>query len=220
MSELKTYLGIELGSTRIKAVLIDQKHNVVGQGGFTWENRFENGIWTYPLEEAWDGLRAAVSELLDGLQTPVSIDGLGISAMMHGYLPFDEEGTLLTPFRTWRNTFTGQASEELTELFQCNIPQRWSVAHLYHAIQHGEDHVKNIHHINTLEGYVHHMLTGEFVIGVGEASGMFPLSGNAYDDKQHRESLTRWSKPYQRAVEAAGDLLPGRYAWRAKPLAR
>ena len=184
MSGLKTYLGIELGSTRIKAVLIDADHRVVGQGGFTWENRLENGVWTYPLEEAWTGLQAAVKELLDGLKTPVSIEGLGFSAMMHGYLPFDQKGKLLVPFRTWRNTFTAKESEELTALFQINIPQRWSVAHLYHAILENEDHVKDIHHINTLEGYIHHQLTGEFVIGVGEASGMFPLDGNDYDGER------------------------------------
>ncbi|HPF88222.1 MAG TPA: FGGY-family carbohydrate kinase [Candidatus Limiplasma sp.] len=181
MSAQKTYLGIELGSTRIKAVLINQQHQVVAQGGFTWENRFENGIWTYPLEEAWTGLRAAVAELLASVQSPVSIEGLGISAMMHGYLPFDKAGKLLVPFRTWRNTMTAQESEELTKLFGCNIPQRWSIAHLYHAVRTGEAHVKEIDHINTLEGYVHQMLTGEFVIGVGEASGMFPLDGNRYD---------------------------------------
>ncbi len=184
MSDLKTYLGIELGSTRIKAVLIDAQHRVVGQGGFTWENRLENGVWTYPLEEAWTGLRAAVAELLDGVKTPVSIEGLGISAMMHGYLPFDKEGNLLAPFRTWRNTFTARESEELTKLFNINIPQRWSIAHLYHAVLENEKHIGKIHHINTLEGYVHHRLTGEFVIGVGEASGMFPLDGNDYDAKR------------------------------------
>ncbi len=181
MSTGNTYLGIELGSTRIKAVLIDERHRVVGQGSFTWENRFENGIWTYPLDEAWNGLRAAVKELLDGLKEPVRIGSLGISAMMHGYLPFNKDGKLLVPFRTWRNVITGQASEELTRLFGCNIPQRWSVAHLYHAVKQGEPHVCDIHHINTLEGYIHHKLTGEFVIGVGEASGMFPLDGNRYD---------------------------------------
>jgi len=184
MEKKKAYLGIELGSTRIKAVLIDEQHRPVAQGGFTWENRFENGVWTYPLEEAWEGLRAAVAELLDSVKTPVDIEGLGISAMMHGYLPFDKDGRLLVPFRTWRNTFTAQASGELTELFNCNIPQRWSIAHLYHAILQGEEHVKDIHHINTLEGYIHHKLTGQFVIGVGEASGMFPLNGNAYDPER------------------------------------
>jgi sugar (pentulose or hexulose) kinase len=181
MVKRKTYLGIELGSTRIKAVLIDSRHNPLAQGGYTWENRYENGVWTYPLEEAWEGLRAAVAELLNNVKTPVSIDGLGISAMMHGYLPFGKDGNLLVPFRTWRNTITSRASGELSALFECNIPQRWSVAHLYHAVLQGEAHVKDIHHINTLEGYVHHRLTNEFVIGVGEASGMFPLNGNEYD---------------------------------------
>ena len=183
MEKQKTYLGIELGSTRIKAVLVDEKHKPVAQGGYTWDNRLENGVWTYPLEEAWEGVRAAVKELLDGLNATVEIACLGISAMMHGYLPFDRAGRLLTPFRTWRNTFTQVASAELSQLFQCNIPQRWSVAHLYHAALQGEEHVKSIHHINTLEGYIHHMLTDQFVIGVGEASGMFPLDGFQYSDK-------------------------------------
>ncbi len=206
MSIQKTYLGIELGSTRIKAVLIDDRHRVVAQGGYTWENRFENGIWTYPLEQAWEGLQAAVAELLGKLKAPVSIEGLGISAMMHGYLPFDKDGNLLVPFRTWRNTFTARESEELTELFNCNIPQRWSIAHLYHAVLQGEEHVKDIHHINTLEGYVHQMLTGEFVIGVGEASGMFPLDGEEYD----QERLARFDalvKPYGVPWKTA-DVLP------------
>ena len=202
----RAFLGIELGSTRIKAVLIDESHKPVAQGGFTWENKFENGIWTYPLEEAWEGIRAAVKELLDGLPTSVTISGLGISAMMHGYLPFDKDGVLLTPFRTWRNTFTARESAELTELFQINIPQRWSIAHLYHAVLQGEDHVKDIHHINTLEGYIHHKLTGEFVISVGEASGMFPLSGNAYDTKriaQYDALMEKYTVPWK-----LEDLLP------------
>ena len=206
MGERKTYLGIELGSTRIKAVLIDKDHKVVAQGGFTWENRFENGIWTYPLEEAWVGLRAAVKELLDSIKTPVSIESLGISAMMHGYLPFDGEGNLLVPFRTWRNNITAQASAELTELFGCNIPLRWSIAHLYHAVLHGEPHIKDIRRINTLEGYVHEKLTGQFVIGVGEASGMFPLDGFQYDRKriaQFDALVEKYHLPWK-----AIDLLP------------
>ena len=206
MSGQKTYLGIELGSTRIKAVLIDEQHKVVAQGGYTWENRFENGIWTYPLEQAWEGLQAAVAEVLTAADSSISIEGLGVSAMMHGYLPFDREGALLVPFRTWRNTFTARESEELTKLFDCNIPQRWSIAHLYHAILQGEDHVKDIHHINTLEGYVHHMLTGEFVIGVGEASGMFPMDGKEYN-KQLLERFDTLIAPYHVPWKTA-DVLP------------
>jgi len=206
MSGQKTYLGIELGSTRIKAVLIDEQHKVVAQGGYTWENRFENGIWTYPLEQAWEGLQAAVAEVLTAADSSISIEGLGVSAMMHGYLPFDREGALLVPFRTWRNTFTARESEELTRLFDCNIPQRWSIAHLYHAILQGEDHVKDIHHINTLEGYVHHMLTGEFVIGVGEASGMFPMDGKEYN-KQLLERFDTLIAPYHVPWKTA-DVLP------------
>ncbi len=202
----KAYLGIELGSTRIKAVLVDPRHKPVAQGSYTWDNRFENGVWTYPMEEAWDGIRAAVKELLDSLSEPVEIAGLGVSAMMHGYLPFDKVGTLLTPFRTWRNTFTQVASAELSALFQCNIPQRWSIAHLYHAVLQGEDHVKDIHHINTLEGYIHHSLTDQFVIGVGEASGMFPLDGEQYNQaklEQFNELVAKYNVPWK-----VIDLLP------------
>lgn len=189
---IKTFMGIELGSTRIKAMLIDDAHNVVAQGSYSWESRLENGIWTYPLDELWTGLRTAVGAILSSTGGHVSIDGLGISGMMHGYLPFDAQGNLLTPFRTWRNTSTHKASLELTALFGRNIPQRWSVSHLYHAVSAEEEHIRNIRRIHTLAGYVHHRLTGEFAVGIGEAIGMFPLDGEQYD---------------QRCAEQFGDLI-------------
>ena len=181
---IRTYLGIELGSTRIKAVLIDEGHLVVTQASYTWENRLEEGIWTYPMEAVWAGLRDVIEKLFASLREPVSVEGMGVSGMMHGYMPFDSDGKLLTPFRTWRNTFTGKASQELTALFGCNVPQRWSISHLYHAVYFGEAHVRDIHHINTLAGYVHHRITGEFVVGICEASGIFPISGDDYDLKR------------------------------------
>jgi sugar (pentulose or hexulose) kinase len=204
---LKTYMGIEFGSTRIKAVLIDENHTVVAQGSHTWENRLENGIWTYPLEDVWTGLRAAVAQVLHSTKGNVSVEGLGISGMMHGYMPFDKNGKLLTPFRTWRNTFTGKESVELTALFGRSIPQRWSVTHLYHAVNLEEPHIHGIHHINTLAGYVHHRITGEFVVGIGEAIGIFPLDGEAYDRlclAQFNDLIAEYGLPWK-----LPDILPG-----------
>ena len=176
----KTYLGVEFGSTRIKAVAIDEKHNPVSSGDYTWASTYENGIWTYDLNEVWTGLKTALS----GIENRKSIAAMGISGMMHGYLAFDKEWNLLTPFRTWQNTITSQAAAELTELFDFNIPQRWSIAHLYQAILNGEEHVPQIAHITTLAGYVHYMLTGVNSIGIGEASGMFPIDSEklCYDE--------------------------------------
>jgi len=182
----KTVLGIEFGSTRIKAVLIDERHMPIASGSFEWENRYENGIWTYHLDEVWKGLqesfRQLSQEVLEKYDTPLkTIGAIGFSAMMHGYMAFDKDGNLLVPFRTWRNTMTGQASEKLTELFQFNIPQRWSIAHLYQAMLNQEPHVKDIHFLTTLAGYIHWKLTGQKVQGVGEASGMFPIDSNHND---------------------------------------
>ena len=175
-----TYLGIELGSTRIKAVTIDEKHVPISSGDYTWKSTYENGIWTYDLNEVWTGLKAALS----GVENRESIAAMGISAMMHGYLAFDKDWNLLVPFRTWQNTITGQAAEELTALFGFNIPQRWSIAHLYQAVLNGEEHVERIAHITTLAGYVHYMLTGVNAVGIGEASGMFPIDSEklCYDE--------------------------------------
>ncbi|MDC7232893.1 MAG: FGGY-family carbohydrate kinase [Spirochaetales bacterium] len=174
-------LGIEFGSTRIKAVLIDSAFQPVASGGHGWENsQSPEGIWTYPLEEVWQGLQSAFSSLQEDVNKKYGcrlkkLKSLGISGMMHGYLPFDAEGKQLAEFRTWRNNITGEAASELTELFQFNIPQRWSIAHLYQAILKGEEHVKDIAFLTTLAGYIHWKLTGKKVMGAGEASGMFPI---------------------------------------------
>ena len=172
-------LGIELGSTRIKAVAIDGTYRPAVSGEYTWENRLENGYWTYSLEEVWTGLRAALAGL-SGREPAV----MGISGMMHGYLAFDRNWNLLTPFRTWRNTTTGPAAAELTEAFAFNIPQRWSAAHLYQAILNGEPHVSQVAHITTLAGYVHYRLTGVNVLGIGDASGMFPIDSDTLTYRQ------------------------------------
>ena len=173
----RTMLGLELGSTRIKAVAIDENHVPVSSGDYTWKSSFENGVWTYSLEEVWKGLKTAVA----GLEHRENIAAMGVSAMMHGYLAFDKDWNLLVPFRTWQNTITAQAAAELTEAFRFNIPQRWSVSHLYQAVLNGEAHVPEIAHITTLAGYVHFMLTGVNAIGVGEASGMFPIDSETCD---------------------------------------
>ena len=176
----KAVVGIELGSTRIKAVMIDENHQPVATGSYDWENRLDGHIWTYDLEDIWKGLKASYANMAADVKEKYgteikSLAGIGFSAMMHGYMAFDKEGTLLVPFRTWRNTITGQAAEELTELFQYNIPQRWSIAHLYQAILNKEEHVKDVAYFTTLSGYIHWQLTGQKVLGVGDASGMFPI---------------------------------------------
>ncbi len=173
----KLCLGIELGSTRIKAVAIGEGFAPVSSGGYTWASSYENGVWTYSLDEVWTGLKAALS----GVEHRENVCAMGVSAMMHGYLAFDKDWNLLTPFRTWQNTITGPAAAELTALFGFNIPQRWSIAHLYQAILNEEDHISRIAHITTLAGYVHYMLTGVNAIGVGEASGMFPIDSQTLD---------------------------------------
>ena len=170
------FLGIELGSTRIKAVLLDEAHKIVKSGDDTWKSSLENGIWTYHMDEVQTGLRAAIQNL-GGM--PGEISAMGVSGMMHGYLAFDKDWNLLAPFRTWQNTMTGEAAEALSAEFGFNVPQRWSIAHLYQAVLNGEEHVKSIAHITTLAGYVHYLLTGENVLGIGEASGMFPIDSEA-----------------------------------------
>src|SRR5512138_2880021 len=186
----KTALGIEFGSTRIKAVLIGEDHKPIASGSHEWENHYENGVWTYSLEDVWAGLQDSFQklskEVFEKYNTPLkTIGAIGFSAMMHGYMAFDKDGNQPVPFRTWRNTITGQAAEKLTDLFQFNIPQRWSIAHLYQAILNKESHVKDIAHLTTLAGYVHWKLTGQKVMGVGEASGMFPIDSrtNNYDER-------------------------------------
>ena len=181
-------LGVELGSTRIKAVLTDANHTVLAQGSHTWENDYQDGVWTYPLDAVWVGLRAAVTQALDALPS-VQVRAMGFSGMMHGYLAFDGEGRLLVPFRTWRNTFTAHASQELTALFGFPIPQRWSIAHLYHAMLQNEPHVRSVHRLSTLASYVHETLTGRRAVGVGEASGMFPIDAQTLNYDQRMLSL-------------------------------
>ena len=185
----KAILGIEFGSTRIKGVLIDENHAPIASGDHEWENRLENGIWTYTLDDIWGGVQDCYQKLCADVKAKYDVEitklaAIGFSGMMHGYMPFDKDGSLLAPFRTWRNTITGEAAKQLTELFSFNIPQRWSIAHLYQAILNEEEHVKDIAHITTLAGYVHWQLTGEKVLGVGEASGMFPIDSKIRDYDQ------------------------------------
>lgn len=179
----KSYLGIEFGSTRIKAVLIDEHHRVIAQGNHDWENKMVDGIWTYDVPDVIKGLQDCYHKLKIQVKERYDIvlrhiDGIGISAMMHGYLVFNEQDELLVPFRTWRNTITQEASEVLSEVFNFHIPQRWSVAHLYQSILNNEEHVRSIRYQTTLAGYVHYRLTGKRVLGIGEASGMFPIDTN------------------------------------------
>lgn len=187
----QTSLGIEFGSTRIKAVLTDSSAQPIASGDYTWENRLEDGIWTYSLAEIYTGFRtcykALKKDVLDkyGI-TLKKVGAIGISAMMHGYIALDESDSLLVPFRTWRNTITAEASDILTDKLGFNIPQRWSVAHLYQAVLNGEEHLARLCRLSTLAVYVHYILTGEFVAGVGEASGMFPIDSqtNDYDSEK------------------------------------
>ena len=185
--ELKnTVLGIELGSTRIKAVLIDEQHVPIASGDFEWENQLINGVWTYSMDMVHTGLQTCFARLREDVKAKygaelTTVGAIGVSAMMHGYLPFDAEGKQLAAFRTWRNTITGEAAEKLTALFAFNIPQRWSIAHLYQAMLNGEKHVKDIAYLTTLAGYIHWRLTGEKLLGVGEASGMFPIDSARCD---------------------------------------
>jgi len=175
-----TALGIEFGSTRIKAILVDGQNVPIASGAHDWENRFEDGIWTYTLDDIKTGLQTCYKNLAENVREKYgaelkTVGAIGFSAMMHGYMAFDKKGKLLVPFRTWRNNNAAPAAEKLTELFSYHIPARWSIAHLYQAILNGEPHVKDIAFQTTLEGYVHWMLTGRKVIGIGEASGMFPI---------------------------------------------
>ncbi len=183
----KTYLGIEFGSTRIKAVLIDDSYNIVASSAFDWENQLVDGYWTYSLDLIHDGIRACFASLQEDFKsrygTPITeIGAMGFSGMMHGYLAFDAEDNLLVPFRTWRNTTTAKAAEVLSEKFHFNIPQRWSIAHLYQAMLNGEAHVTKIAHITTIAGYIHYLLSGRHEVGIGEASGIFPIENGAYSE--------------------------------------
>jgi len=182
----KTALGIEFGSTRIKAVLVDENNQPIATGSYEWENRYLNHIWTYDLEDIWKGLQASYQKMAEDVKDKYeviieTIGTIGVSAMMHGYMVFDKEEALLVPFRSWRNSMTEQASVELTQLFNYNIPQRWSISHLYQAILNQEEHVEDICFQTTLAGYVHFKLTGQKVLGIGDASGMFPIDINTHD---------------------------------------
>ena len=201
-------LGIEFGSTRIKAVLIDDGGAVLAVGGYDWENSLKNGIWTYGLDEIYAGLKGSYASLKADVKerygvTLTSLKAIGISGMMHGYLPFDENGELLADFRTWRNTITGEAAGILTKEFNFNIPQRWSIAHLYQAILNGEEHVKDIKYFTTLAGFIHTLLTGEKVLSIGEASGMFPMEDLNYSEAM----LTKFD-----------GLVAGKYPWKIREI--
>ena len=176
----KTSLGIEFGSTRIKAVLIDDTYHTIAAGDYGWASHLENGLWSYTQEEIWKGLQTAYAAMAQNVETAYGeklarVGHIGFSAMMHGYLAFDKNGELLVPFRTWQNTNTSEAHEKLSELFQYNIPERWSIAHLYQAVLNKEEHIGKVAYFTTLAGYVHWKLTGKKVLGVGDASGMFPI---------------------------------------------
>ena len=176
----KAILGIEFGSTRIKAVLIDGQNKPIAQGDYQWENQLVDGLWTYSIDIVWTGLQACYADLRQNVRKEYgceieSLAAIGFSAMMHGYMAFDEQEQILVPFRTWRNTNTSKAAAELSELFNYNIPLRWSISHLYQCILEDNEHVKHIKYLTTLAGYVHWLLTGQFVLGVGDASGMIPV---------------------------------------------
>jgi len=209
----KTALGIEFGSTRIKATLIGEDHMPITSGSYDWENRYENGIWTYSLEDVWTGLQESYrnlsNEVFENYNTPLqTIGAIGFSGMMHGYMAFDKDENLLAPFRTWRNTITGQAAEELTELFQFNIPQRWSIAHLHQAILNKESHINDISYLTTLAGYVHWKLTGQKVLGVGEASGMFPIDSKTNDNDEGKIELFNERLKAENILWKLQDILP------------
>ncbi len=211
IAEGKTLLGIEFGSTRIKAVLTDLDHNPIAQGGHGWENRLDNGIWTYTLEDIWGGLQDCYAKLAADVESQygvklTKVGAMGFSAMMHGYMAFDKDGELLVPFRTWRNTITEEASDKLTDLFGYHIPQRWSIAHLYQAILNGEEHVSKVDFFTTLAGYIHWQLTGEKVLGVGDASGMFPIDSSTCDYNQ-------------KMVEQFDELVSGKgFSWKLRDI--
>ena len=206
--EQKTALGIEFGSTRIKAVLIGADNAPIASGDHEWENRYDNGVWTYTLEDIWTGLQDAYTKMAADVKekydiTLTRVGAIGFSAMMHGYMAFDKAGNLLVPFRTWRNNITEEASEMLTDLFGFHIPQRWTIAHLYQAILNGEPHVADIDYVTTLAGYIQWKMTGERVVGVGEASGIFPIDS---------ETNTYFADMIVKFDEAVADKA---YSWKA-----
>lgn len=207
----RAVLGIEFGSTRIKSVLIDTEGNPIASGGYEWENQLIDGIWTYSLEEIHKGLTGSYLAMKEDVKkqygvTLKKLEALGVSAMMHGYLAFDENNQLLVPFRTWRNTYSVEAADKLTEYFQYNVPIRWSVAHLYQSILDGQEHVKDVRYVATLAAYIHWQLTGEKVLGIGDASGMFPI-----DIEKHDFDMERMDKFDQLIAEK-------NYPWKLKDI--
>lgn len=205
-----TSLGIEFGSTRIKAVLIGSDHTPIASGSYDWENKLVDNIWSYDLDEIWTGLQKCYKNLTDDVRRQydlplVRVGIIGFSAMMHGYMPFDKEGKLLVPFRTWRNNMTGQATQVLTPLFGQHIPQRWSIAHLYQAVLNEEPHVAEIDYVATLAAYVHWKMTGKRVLGIGDASGMFPIDSVRMD--YHQEMLDQFDA-----------LIDGAYPWKIRDI--
>ncbi|HEX3029357.1 MAG TPA: FGGY-family carbohydrate kinase, partial [Clostridia bacterium] len=202
----KTAIGIELGSTRIKTVLNGPDNAPIASGSFDWENSYVNNIWTYSLEDIWSGIQGSYRKMADNVKEQYGVSlqttgAIGLSGMMHGYMVFDKDDNLLTPFRTWRNNITGQASEALTGLFNYPIPQRWSIAHLYQAVLNQEEHISQIAFITTLAGYIHWKLTGEKVLGIGEASGVFPIDLETKDFNkkmigQFNELISRNNLPW------------------------
>lgn len=200
--EGKAVLGIELGSTRIKAVLIDQAGIPIAQGSYEWENKLNDGLWSYDIDEIWKGLQGSYSSLREDVLAKYgtemeSFAAIGISAMMHGYMAFGKDQQILVPFRTWRNTNTGRAAAELSSLFNYNIPLRWSISHLYQAMLNGEEHVKDIDYLTTLAGYIHWQLTGRRVLGVGDASGMLPVNPSTCDFYEEMvSSFDNLAKPF------------------------
>lgn len=208
MNLKESVIGLELGSTRIKAVLIDENHNPAASGGYEWENRLENGVWTYSYEAIRGGVQACFADLMRDVREKfgiglTAVGAIGISGMMHGYLPLDADGQPLTAFRTWRNTMTGEGSEKLTGLFDFYIPQRWSIAHLYQAILNGEEHLPRLSALTTVAVYIHYLITGKMVVGIGEASGIFPINSETLD----------YDKTMMDAFDA---LIPEEYGWRLR----
>lgn len=207
-------LGIELGSTRIKSVLIDEKAKVIAQGAYEWENQLVDGLWSYSLDTVEKGLQASYADLIKHYGQPLKkIDAIGVSAMMHGYLAFNKNDELLAPFRTWRNTNTEVAANELSSTLGFNMPQRWSASHYYQAVLNRESHVKEVSYLTTLSGYVHWVLTGKKVLGVGDASGMFPIKNGAYDKEMlekydnllHKNGINKQLKDLLPEILLAGE---------------
>lgn len=203
-------LGIEFGSTRIKAVLINEKYEPIAGGSYTWENSLDNGVWTYPLSQIHEGLQSCYADLKADVQKKYGVKltkfrAGGISAMMHGYLAFDDNDNLLVPFRTWRNTITGEASKKLSVLFNYPVPERWSISHLYQAVLNHEKHIDKVAHVYTLAAYIHYKLTGERVIGVGDASGMFPVKLSA--DGKSADYNPEFLKKFESLLDVGGVFL-------------